>query len=204
MALKDEPSLRQGRVIALAWAVLVYGGMLLLGLCTRVLFADLGDSEQVLFKAAGELLPPVVAGVMLAAVLSAIMSTADSQLLVAASAISYDWNLASGKSNTGLASTRTTIVIVLIMATTLALVWRADIFSRVLFAWSAAGSAFGPILIMRLLGRSVTAQGTLAAMLAGFTLTVLISWFPNTPGDVAERILPFALAFIIAILASRK
>ncbi len=204
MALKDEPSLRQGRVIALAWAVLVYGGMLLLGLCTRVLFADLGDSEQVLFKAAGELLPPVVAGVMLAAVLSAIMSTADSQLLVAASAISYDWNLASSKSNTGLASTRTTVVIVLIMATTLALVWRADIFSRVLFAWSAAGSAFGPILIMRLLGRSVSARGTLAAMLAGFTLTVLISWFPNTPGDVAERILPFALALIIAILASRK
>lgn len=204
MALKDEPSLRQGRVIALAWAVLVYGGMLLLGLCTRVLFADLGDSEQVLFKAAGELLPPVVAGVMLAAVLSAIMSTADSQLLVAASAISYDWNLASSKSNAGLASTRTTVVIVLIMATTLALVWRADIFSRVLFAWSAAGSAFGPILIMRLLGRSVSARGTLAAMLAGFTLTVLISWFPNTPGDVAERILPFALALIIAILASRK
>lgn len=204
MALKDEPSLRQGRVIALAWAVLVYGGMLLLGLCTRVLFADLGDSEQVLFKAAGELLPPVVAGVMLAAVLSAIMSTADSQLLVAASAISYDWNLASSKSNTGLASTRTTVVIVLIMATTLALVWRADIFSRVLFAWSAAGSAFGPILIMRLLGRSVSARGTLAAMLAGFTLTVLISWFPNTPGDVAERILPFALALIIAIFASRK
>jgi sodium/proline symporter len=204
MALKDEPSLRQGRVIALAWAVLVYSGMLLLGLCTRVLFADLGDSEQVLFKAAGELLPPVVAGVMLAAVLSAIMSTADSQLLVAASAISYDWNLASSQSNTGLASTRTTVVIVLIMATTLALVWRADIFSRVLFAWSAAGSAFGPILIMRLLGRSVSARGTLAAMLAGFTLTVLISWFPNTPGDVAERILPFALALIIAILASRK
>lgn len=204
MALKDEASLRQGRVIALAWAVIVYAGMLLLGLCTRVLFIDLGDSEQVLFKAAGELLPPVIAGVMLAAVLSAIMSTADSQLLVAASAISYDWNLANSKSITGLASTRSTVVIVLIMATTLALVWRADIFSRVLFAWSAAGSAFGPILIMRLLGRSVSAHGTFGAMLAGFTLTVFISWFPNTPGDVAERILPFILALSIAILASRK
>lgn len=204
MALKDEPSLRQGRLIALAWAVIVYAGMLLLGLCARVLFADLGDAEQVLFKAAGDLLPPVVAGVMLAAVLSAIMSTADSQLLVAASAISYDWNLASRSGHTGLTGTRTTIVVILMLATVLALVWRADIFSRVLFAWSAAGSAFGPILIMRLVGRTVSAPGTLAAMLAGFGLTVLISWLPNTPGDVAERILPFIIAFTIAILGSRK
>jgi len=204
MALKDEPSLRQGRVIALVWAVIVYAGMLLLGLSARVLFADLGDSEQVLFKVAGELLPPVIAGVMLAAVLSAIMSTADSQLLVAASAISYDWNLASRSGQTGLTGTRTTIVVILILATVLALGWRADIFSRVLFAWSAAGSAFGPILIMRLLGRSVSAPSTLAAMLAGFGLTVLISWFPNTPGDVAERILPFVLALTIVIMGSRQ
>ena len=203
MALRDEKSLQQGRVIALTWAVIVYSGMLIVGFSARVLFADLGDSEQVLFTVAGELLPPVVAGVMLAAVLSAIMSTADSQLLVAASAISYDWNLADGNIDGGLGKSRVTVIVVLIMAVILALVWRADIFSRVLFAWSSLGSAFGPILIMRLLGRSISAQGTLAAMLAGFGLTVLISWFPATPGDVAERIVPFAIALAIAASASR-
>ena len=165
---------------------------------------DLGDSEQVLFHTATELLPAVISGVMLAAVLSAIMSTADSQLLVAASAISYDWNLADGNRGGGLAGTRTTIVAVLILATTLALVWRADIFSRVLFAWSAAGSAFGPILIMRLVGRTVSSTATLAAMVTGFGLTVLISFFPNTPGDVAERLLPFFIAIIIARMGSTK
>ncbi len=204
MALKDEKSLRQGRIIALSWAVLVYSGMLLLGLCARVMFSDLGDSEQVLFRAAGVLLPPVIAGVMLAAVLSAIMSTADSQLLVAASAISYDWHLASDRTKTGLTGTRTTVVAILILATVLALVWRADIFSRVLFAWSAAGSAFGPILIMRLLGRSVSERSTLAAMLTGFGLTVAISWLPDMPGDFAERILPFIAAITIASLGSRS
>lgn len=204
MALKDDNALRQGRVIALAWAVIVYAGMLLLGLSARVLFADIGDSEQVLFHTATELLPAVISGVMLAAVLSAIMSTADSQLLVAASAISYDWNLADGNRGGGLAGTRTTIVAVLILATTLALVWRADIFSRVLFAWSAAGSAFGPILIMRLVGRTVSSTATLAAMVTGFGLTVLISLFPNTPGDVAERLLPFFIAIIIARMGSTK
>jgi sodium/proline symporter len=141
---------------------------------------------------------------MLAAVLSAIMSTADSQLLVAASAISYDWNLAGGQKNGGLTNTRTTVVIVLILATVLALVWRADIFSRVLFAWSAAGSAFGPILILRLVNRSVSSTATLAAMLTGFGMTVAISMFPATPGDVAERLLPFFMALAIAAKGSRQ
>ena len=204
MALKDDAALRQGRIIAMSWAVLVYSGMLLLGLSARVLFADLGDSEQVLFRAATELLPSVIAGIMLAAVLSAIMSTADSQLLVASSAISYDWNLADRKPEDGLTGTRRTVVAVLIMATVLALVWRADIFSRVLFAWSAAGSAFGPILIMRLIGRSVSPAATLAALIAGFGLTVIISFFPNAPGDAAERLVPFFVALAIAWTGSGR
>jgi len=198
MALRDGRSLSQGRVIALTWAAVVYAGMILLGLCARVMFSDLGDSEQVLFKAAAELLPAVIAGIMLAAVLSAIMSTADSQLLVAASAIAYDWQLASDRPTKGLSRSRATVIVVALLATVLALVWRADIFSRVLFAWSALGAAFGPLLIIRLTGRSVTARGTLAAMLAGFGLTVVVSWLPNTPGDVAERLLPFVVAFAIA------
>lgn len=204
MALKDDRALRQGRIIAMAWAVLVYAGMLLLGLSSRVLFADIGDSEQVLFRAATELLPAVIAGVMLAAVLSAIMSTADSQLLVASSAISYDWNLADRRPEDGLTGTRRTVLAVLVMATVLALVWRADIFSRVLFAWSAAGSAFGPVLIMRLIGRSVSPAATLAAMVAGFGLTVIISFFPDAPGDAAERLLPLFVALAIAAGGSRR
>lgn len=204
MALRDDESLRRGRLIAIAWAVLVYAGMLLLGLCARVLLPDLADAEQVLFSVATALLPSVIAGMMLAAVLSAIMSTADSQLLVAASAISYDWNLADRHAEAGLTGTRRTLVAVLVMATLLALVWRADIFSRVLFAWSAAGSAFGPILILRLAGRSLTFAATLAAMLSGFGLTVLISMFPDAPGDAAERLVPFLVALAIAAAGSRR
>jgi len=198
MALGDERSLAQGRTIAIVWAVLVYAGMLTLGLCARVLYSDLGDSEQVLFHSAQALLPPIVAGVMLAAVLSAIMSTADSQLLVASSAISYDWNLTEREAPDGLANSRITVVVVLTLATLLALVWRADIFSRVLFAWAALGSAFGPLLIIRLCGHEVSVRGTIASMLTGFGLTVVLSWLPNTPGDVAERVLPFLLALALA------
>ena len=203
MALRDDASLRQGRIIAIAWAVVVYTGMLLLGLSARVLFADIGDAEQVFFETAQRLLPAVLAGVMLAAVLSAIMSTADSQLLVTASSISHDWNLAGDSSGNGLAKSRVTVVVVLTLATILALMWRADIFSRVLFAWVALGAAFGPILVVRLTGRSVSPGGTLAAMLAGFCATLILSWFPDAPGDAAERILPFVIAFAIAFSASK-
>jgi sodium/proline symporter len=203
MALRDDASLRQGRIIAVAWAVVVYAGMLLLGLSARVLFADLADAEQVFFETAQRLLPAVIAGVMLAAVLSAIMSTADSQILVTASSISHDWNLAGG-SGGGLAKSRATVVVVLTMATILALMWRADIFSRVLFAWVALGAAFGPILVVRLAGREITPGGTLAAMLAGFCSTLLLSWLPDAPGDAAERILPFVIAFAIAAGASSR
>jgi sodium/proline symporter len=203
MALRDDASLRQGRIIAIAWAVVVYTGMLLLGLSARVLFADIGDAEQVFFETAQRLLPAVAAGVMLAAVLSAIMSTADSQILVTASSISHDWNLAGGGSGDGLAKSRVTVLVVLTLATILALMWRADIFSRVLFAWVALGAAFGPILVVRLTGRAVTPGGTLAAMLAGFCSTLILSWFPDAPGDAAERILPFVIAFAIAFSASK-
>jgi sodium/proline symporter len=204
MALRDRSSLRQGRVIALIWAVLVYTGMLLLGLCARVLYAELGDAEQVLFHVAGELLPAAIAGVMLAAVLSAIMSTADSQLLVAAAAISHDWRLGDGQRDESLRRSRGTVVVVLILATALALLWRADIFSRVLFAWAALGAAFGPILLLRLAGREPGAAGTLAAMASGFGLTVVLSWLPDAPGDAAERVLPFVVAFVIAAGMCRR
>ena len=107
------------------------------------------------------------------------------------------------RDHTGLAGSRTTVVAILILATVLALVWRADIFSRVLFAFSAAGSAFGPILIMRLLGRELSPAATLSAMLSGFGLTVFISWLPDLPGDFAERILPFIAAMTIAIIGSQ-
>jgi sodium/proline symporter len=203
MAIESKEALRRGRVIALSWAVLVYSGMLILGLSARVLIPGLGDSEVVLFAAANQLLPAVVAGIVLAAVLSAIMSTADSQLLVASSAISYDWRVGSNTVTSGLGWSRATVVVVLILSTILALVWRADIFSRVLFAWSALGSAFGPLLLLRLSGRDISAAGTLAAMLTGFGLTVIFSLLPDTPGDVAERWLPFLAAGLIAVAGRR-
>ena len=202
MALRDEQALRNGRIIALVWCVLIYSGTLLVGLCARVLYTTIADGEMVFFEVANRLLSPVVAGVVVAAVLSAIMSTADSQLLVAASAVSHDWRLARGKTS-DLKISRQVMLGVSVVATLLALFAPEAIFSRVLFAWSAVGSAFAPLLLVRLAGYHVTAKSTLSAMTMGAGLTVVLYLMPDTPGDVAERLLPFVLALGISILGIR-
>jgi Na+/proline symporter len=74
----------------------------------------------------------------------------------------------------------------------------------VLFAWSAMGSAFGPILLARLAGRRLSAATTMTAMLTGFLLTVVISAVWSTPGNVAERVLPFFVALAIAFGGSKR
>lgn len=202
MASRDDAALSHGRTIALAWAVLVYAGMLTVGLCARVLYADLGDAELVLFHSAQDLLPALLAGLMLAGVLSAVMSTVDSQLLVASSSLSHDWP--SGATERGLTTSRTAVVVILVLATVLALAWRADIFSRVLFAWVAVGAALGPILVIRLTGRSLTARGTLWTVLAGFFSTLAFAALPDAPGDFAERVLPFAVALTVALFSTKR
>jgi sodium/proline symporter len=202
MALRDESALRSGRIIALTWCALIYSGTLIVGLCARVLYTTISDGEMVFFEVANRLLSPAVAGVVVAAVLSAIMSTADSQLLVAASSVSHDWRLAKGKT-TDLKLSRQVMLGVSVVATLLALFAPEAIFSRVLFAWSAVGSAFAPPLLVRLAGYQVTAKSTLSAMTMGAGLTVVLYLMPDTPGDVAERLLPFVLALGISIAGIR-
>lgn len=204
MALRDPKALEQGKIIAITWAVLIYSGMLLVGWCGRVLFETIPDGEQVFFQTANDLLPPVIAGIMIAAVLSAIMSTADSQLLVAASSISWDWQLSDKAAETdqrhGLRNTRVVVLLVSLVAMLLAMFAPSAIFSRVLFAWHAIGSAFGPLLILRLAGYRIDTRAVLASISAGFGLTVIIHFFPDGPGDWIERLVPLAAAFVIAWL----
>jgi sodium/proline symporter len=202
MALRDERALRTGRIIALSWGVLIYAGTLTIGLCARVLYSNIADGEQVFFEVANRLLSPVMAGVMVAAVLSAIMSTADSQLLVAASSVSHDWRLSGGKS-TNLRFSRLVVIAVSVVATLIAMFAPDQIFSRVLFAWHAVGSAFAPPLLVRLAGYRVSARATLSAMCMGAGLTVVLSYFPNSPGDALERLLPFMLALGISVAGIR-
>ncbi len=198
MAVRDEASMVQARRIALAWAVVMYTGMLLVGWCARLLLPELPDKEVAFIETTRQLLNPVVAGVMIAAVLSAVMSTADSQLLVAASAVAHDLRRDDAPSGSALGRTRLVVLGLSAVAVGLALYGSQEIFSRVLFAWTAMGAAFGPLLLVRVLGGPVRPGARLGSIVAGFGLSVAAYWTPGLAGGPWERIAPFVVAWAIA------
>lgn len=204
MALRDNRALRQAQVIAIGWFALVFGGMFLLGLLGRVLLPAVDDPEAIFFLLTGELLPPVLGAILLAAVLSAIMSTTDSMLLVAASCVSHDLGLARRYPQRALWISRIAMLAISFLAVALAIGLPSSIFSRVLFAWIAIGSAFGPVIFLRLAGRPLSAESVLAAICTGFLLAVILYLLPNSPGDIAERTIPFCAATLVLIAMGQR
>jgi sodium/proline symporter len=204
MALKQgDAVMRRARTIGIGWSVLVYSGMLILGLAGRVLFPDLADPEVVMITAANSLLPAVAAGIVIAAVLSAIMSTADSQLLVAASALTHDLEI-GGTGRWGLlARSRVVVAVLGAGAAVAALYGSQEIFSRVLFAWAALGAAFGPLLLVTIWRGPVGARTTLITMAVGFSLSIAAYYLPaHAWKGTFERVVPVLVALGIAWFAT--
>lgn len=200
MALRSAHDIKLGRRIALGWAALIYVGMVILGWSGRVLLPELTDAESVLLQASVALLPAVLGGLVTGGVLAAIMSTADSQLLVAAGSVSHDMRPRS----LSLRTDRIVVIVLGVAAVVLALYFPSTIFRRVLFAWQALGNAFGPLLLVSLWIGAVAPSYRLAAMLSGFGLTVLISFFPQAPGNAVERLVPFLVSLLLAWWGTRK
>ncbi|MHC4955383.1 MAG: sodium/proline symporter [Planctomycetota bacterium] len=216
MALRSgDSSARTARRIALGWAVVIYAGMILLGLCARALLpttADVdGDKERAFIKATELLFDPVVSGIMLAAVLSAIMSTADSQLLVASSSVVHDARLGGRSTKSALVRSRITVVVLTVCAAVAALVGSKEIFSRVLFGWAAMGAAFGPLLLARVVWRrQLSPPRVFAAMLVGFVLSVVAySFYGDITGTTAWKgffnyVVPWVAALLIAFVGTTR
>tara|TARA_Y100000590_G_scaffold388625_1_gene463114 strand:+ start:185 stop:715 length:531 start_codon:yes stop_codon:yes gene_type:complete len=132
------------------------------------------SSEQVFIHLIHFLLHPAAAGVCLAAILAAIMSTADSQLLVAASALTHDLSGDSTKRAGGaLGYHRAAVVLICVIAASLALDPDAMVFELVAYAWAGFGAALGPCVIMSLHAPKTTKKSAILGMLVG-TITVVV------------------------------
>jgi len=204
IALRDDKAMRQARIITIVWYFVVFFGMWIVGLTGRVLFPELADAEQIFFVALDSLFSPIIAAILLAAVLSAIMSTADSQLFSAATALAHDLGLAGKDSRKVLLISRFTIVSLVVVAVLISITIPDKIFNRVLFAWMALGAAFGPTLFARLAGARLSVTGVLLSVFSGFALTVILSFLPNAAGDVVERLLPFTIASLILFFTRER
>jgi sodium/proline symporter len=211
MAASGAEKIRQTQVIAMVWGVLVFFGAGYLGLAGRLLMPQLaaggGDPEQLFPLLSRQMLHPLIAGVMLAAILSAIMSTVSSQLLVAASAVSRDLcENVLGVARSGRASVLAGRIAVLTLGAAALLVAVQGVrvvFWFVLFAWSGLGAAFGPVLLLSLWTDALTRKGVIAAMLTGFGVTV--AWKLSGLSDtvIYELVPAFLLATVAALLVSR-
>ncbi|NMB74853.1 MAG: sodium/proline symporter [Myxococcales bacterium] len=202
MAAASDEKIRQTQLIAMCWGVLVFYGAGFLGLGGRLLMPELADPEKLFPLLSRQMLHPLVAGVMLAAILSAIMSTVSSQLLVCASAVSRDvigkiFKKAQDDRLAVLAG-RVTVAALGLLAIGVALGEVRVVFWFVLFAWSGLGAAFGPVLLLSLSTRLLTRAGVVAGMLTGFGVTV--AW--KLTGLSDRLIYELVPAFFGAALAS--
>lgn len=206
MAARDDLAIRRGGVMALVWIAVILAGMLIVGWCARALALPNPDPESVIYLGAAAWLPPVVGGIVAVAVMSAIMSTADSQIVTATSSLTVDLKgtHASPVGAPRLLTTRLVLVGFGLAAVAVALFAPASIYSRVLFAWNALGAAFGPLVLLAVSGRRCRPEAALAGLWTGFLLTVALYLAPNSEGDVLERVLPFMVALGISLLVDRR
>ena len=204
MATRDATAIRRGAIISTAWVFLLFAGAVMLGVLARAYYGTLEDPEMVLPLVATELLPGVIAGVMIAAVLAAICSTADSQLLVSASAISHDLYVhLLGRHPDNRIIVRFNRLAVLLIGLTGMFVALGEvrvIFDFVLYAWAGLGAAFGPALILVLLWRRTSATGVIAGMAVGFITAIV--WRETLHDYMYELVPAFLLAFITVWIGS--
>jgi len=215
MAVKDESARKRGFVVAMSWGVIVHVGMAAMALAGRALLPDVADGEALFYELAAALLPAVLAGIVIAAILSAVMSTVDSLLIAASAAAAHDLKLVKVFKGREVLVSRTVMAAICALAVVLTLSLPATIFDRVLFSWSALGAAFGPVIVARVAGIEPKGGAILAAIVAGFAVTVtfyvfgqidaagltgapaMLASLAAVPGDPFERIAPWILPLIL-------
>jgi sodium/proline symporter len=209
MAIDSAEHVQGARRIAIVWVTLCLAAAVAVGMVGRAYLNPVlegGDREKVFILMVGEMFPSLIAGVLLAAILAAIMSTADSQLLVTTSAITEDFYKALFRPKATDAElvwvSRLTVVGVAVVAVGLALKPDSTVLDLVSYAWAGFGAAFGPTILLSLFWKRMTWQGALAGITIG-GLTVLI-WKQLHGGlfDLYEIVPGFLLSSAAIVVAS--
>ena len=209
MAIRSSSQIKQARHIAMVWVVISLACAVLIGIVGRVYlktFLQGNASETVFMELVNALVHPLPAGVLLAAILAAIMSTADSQLLVTSSAITQDFYKVLLRKNAGARELlwvgRLAVVLVAAAAFVIALDPDSSVLGLVAYAWAGFGAAFGPLILISLFWKRMTRNGAIAGIVAGGA-TVLI-WKRLSGGifDLYEIVPGFALSMAVIFLVS--
>ncbi len=212
ITVKDTREAKRAAFISMSWGVLVFFGSVTLGVAMRVLLPSLGDPEQALPRFTVMHFSPIFAGLVLAAITAAIMSTADSQLMYASTALVNDlWIKLKGKrpeQKKLVTITRVVIAVMALISIVVAVLKAQVIYDLVLYAWSIMGAAFAPIVILSLYWDRYNRWGALASMIAGPVVTVVWHVVPALKSRVYELVPAFfislILSYIVTLLTSGK
>lgn len=207
MSARSEKSLVPAMIISVTVILLFDLGAVLTGMAGRALFPGLEDPEGILPLISTTLLNPVLGGIMMVVVLAAIMSTVDSLLILASSAVVRDyWQQIKGSSlsDRALANRGKLVTVVIgLIGIAFALHQTPLIFWFVLFAWSGLGAAFGPVLLCAMWYPRTNLQGAIAGMLGGFITTVVwVLWLKTGFYDLLEVIPGFFVGLTLTIIVS--
>jgi sodium/proline symporter len=213
MSIDDPKQFKISALVGTIWNVLMAGGAIVIGLVGRAYYPDIAmlpnaDRENLYPLLAQDHLHPLLFGMVLASIFAAIMSTADSQLLVASSSVVrdiYQKLIKKGELFDEKRMVRMSrgVVLILVCFSILLGYLAADwIFWLVLFAWGGLGASLGPTLILSLFWRRTSRFGVLAGLISGTAVTIIWKSTSALSGIVYELVPAFLISTILTVLIS--
>ena len=215
MGIRSNSEVGKARRIGIIWMVISYIGAILIGTLGTVYLKKFGitldsvSAETVFSETMKNMYPAFIAGIFLCAILAASMSTADSQLLAASSAVSQDIFKGLIKKNAEekevMIISRFTVFLIALIALLLSLNPNSSIFSLVSFAWSGFGGTFGPLILLSLYWKRTTAPGAIAGLICGGITDVVWHYIPASVAKIfgLYEILPaFIVCLVVTVLVS--
>jgi sodium/proline symporter len=207
MAIRSASETGQAASIGVIWAFLCYLLAILVGLSGLAYLPEvIADSEKVFIALTGLIFHPLIAGILLAAILAAIMSTVDSQLLVCSSSLAEDlYPLVSKKSlspEQRLEVGRVAVVVLALMATLLAMNPDSKVLDVVSYAWAGLGASLGPAILISLYWRKMTARGALAGVFVGGATVIIWPQFDGGIFELYSLVPGFGISALAVVVGS--
>jgi sodium/proline symporter len=217
MAIRNEKEIKPAKWTAAIWTIIAYSGALMIGFTGFVLMkngvfdsetvAKLGNVEEsgqelILAVLINMFFVPVVGGLLLSGAVSAMMSTASSEIIVSSASITEDMygNISKKKMNVKreLMFNRLVTLGVGLLALLLALTVKDSVYGLVSYAWSGIGSSFGPALILLLFWKKFSRAGIIASLISGTVGTIVWKMFFEESTQISERLTSFVFALLMA------
>ncbi|QGH35726.1 sodium/proline symporter PutP [Gracilibacillus salitolerans] len=208
MAIKSTKDIPKARFVGMSWMVFALYGAIFTGFAGIAYYADapLENPETVFIAFTQELFNPWIAGILLAAILSAIMSTIDSQLLVSSSAVAEDFYKGIIRKNASQTELvwigRAAVIIIAIIAILIAQNPESRVLDLVGYAWAGFGAAFGPVIILSLFWKRTTRRGAIAGIVVGALTVIIWSQLEGGIYDLYEIVPGFILCTVAIIIVS--